>query len=347
MATIALSIDPKVVPDWGLWEAVREIMQGAIDAKVGYFAEYSKVSQSLTITNPGQLTKASLRTGHSSKRGDSTQIGQHGEGYKLAAAVLLRLNKAFSIYNYNEVWTFSVRYNRSFKANTLYLETQRWFTKEPIGYHGNIVWEIKGIKPEEYALISENIYRGGDIETPSGFILLNDPGRIYVGDLFVCELPSLSYGYNFKPEVLRLQRDRNIVSDFDVCWETSKMWSEQPDLPTLLRDNVADVKYASVSAAKADCVYDLFTKEHGKKAVPCSEDSHKILGAKNIIVNEPYRKAIIQSPSFSIPYNKVHKQTPYEILSDWAIRSSFYIDDAFKDIIEQSKRWEVLENADD
>lgn len=337
--TIELSIDPNVVPDWGLWEAFREILQGAIDADVPYTVSYNEQSYVLTVRNKGKLSRASLLIGHSTKRNDRSKIGQHGEGYKLAATILLRLDKPFSIYNDDEVWTFQEAYSRKFKSNVISLRCKKWFTEKT----DDITWEVKNILPGEYEYLQSKIQDGGDILVPSGHILLDKPGQIYSGGLFVCQNEKLSFGYNFNPGILALQRDRNLISEFDILWETTVCWKKQPDFLTHVRDGLADVTYANSLHDVGDiknAAFEMFFSEHGRSAVPCSQESHKVKGAKNIIVPRVYREAIVSSPLYCAPVEEF--VPPHKRLSKWyenaRLKYSFS-DPGFEDIIEEAKNW--------
>lgn len=339
---IDLTIDPLVVPDWGLWEAVREILQGAIDAGVPYVFEYDKEKSLLLISNKGKLGKQSLLIGNSTKREDKSKIGQHGEGYKLAAAVLLRLDKKFRIYNNNEIWTFKYHYSSKFNSTLIRLDIRSLF----IQTLGSIIWEIGQVTPDEFESLSKKIQLKGDIKVPSGYILLDKPGQIFSGNLFVCHKKDLAFGYNFNPGILELQRDRNLVSDFDIYWQTSVCWEHLPDAATHLRDDIPDVKYITYSTSDnsvKNAAFWLFTKTYGVDAVPCAKEAHKTAGRKNIIVSEEYRRAITGSDFYSMP-EPSQKQTPYEILSswyEWAKKEYLFTDENFQDILEKAENWRL------
>ena len=112
MSRYELSISMDYVSNWTYIEAIREIFQNALDEQTvnkdnKMFVEYDKDSCVLRICNKkGCLDKNSLLLGVSSKRDDSSTIGQHGEGYKIATVVLLRNGHNIKIYNYGkkEVW---------------------------------------------------------------------------------------------------------------------------------------------------------------------------------------------------------------------------------------------------
>ncbi len=52
--------------------------------------------------------------------------------------------------------------------------------------------------------------------TSKGDILLEKPGELYVGGLYICKT-EMKYGYNIKPEFIKLERDRQTVSSYDLC----------------------------------------------------------------------------------------------------------------------------------
>ena len=89
-----LPISPNYVINWGVKEAIRELLQNAIDEdKVGHSKEieYDQNSQILKIKNIDScLHSSSLVLGCSHKQDVEGLVGKFGEGYKLALVVLLR-----------------------------------------------------------------------------------------------------------------------------------------------------------------------------------------------------------------------------------------------------------------
>ena len=90
MPSYQLTISPNYVPNWGISEALREIVQNGIDRENETKGEskmsiiYDPIQLQLVIGNPGtSLHKRTLLLGETTKDGKST-IGKYGEGYKLA-----------------------------------------------------------------------------------------------------------------------------------------------------------------------------------------------------------------------------------------------------------------------
>ncbi len=88
MAKIQLSIKTDYLPNWGLWEGIRELIQNGRDAEIEMDApmsvDYKFDRQTLVIKNSGAaLTQEALLLGHTTKVGRSDTIGKFGEGLKL------------------------------------------------------------------------------------------------------------------------------------------------------------------------------------------------------------------------------------------------------------------------
>ena len=157
-----LSISKNYVSDWGLCDAVREIVQNALDQEVSvpeneFSWEYSKELKELKIMNKSSvLDRSSVLLGNSTKA-DSKLIGKFGEGYKLALLVLTRLNKNVTILNYGkkEIWTCAFRKSSKFNSNILSLEIKKKiFTSVP---NANLTYIIEDISEDEFEGLSKSI----------------------------------------------------------------------------------------------------------------------------------------------------------------------------------------------
>ena len=83
MKEYELTISPNYVSNWGVREAIRELLQNAVDANIcGYskIIEYDNNIQTLKIKNEGaKLPASSLILGCSSKGNNDNLTGQFGE----------------------------------------------------------------------------------------------------------------------------------------------------------------------------------------------------------------------------------------------------------------------------
>ena len=233
-----LPISKNYVRDWGVEEAVREVMQNAIDSESdGNELEISYNSGVLRVTNRGcNLDISSLVLGSTTKA-DGGYIGSKGEGNKLALAVLLREGLIPTIYTDGQKWEASFRKSRKFKIETLHIDVY-----EDDNYERDIVeFEIKGMNYELFKNIrSKNIailrnmgHGVGDYEESEyGEILLDKEfaGKMFVEGLFIQADNTFKYGYNFKSEYVSLDRDRKAIDYYKLKELTAKALSSQDNI---------------------------------------------------------------------------------------------------------------------
>ena len=327
MSKYELSLAPDYVPEWGVVEAVRELFQNAIDQQTTVednkmFFDYDGEGR-LSIGNKNSVLEVkTLLLGSTTKADDPKVIGQHGEGYKVATLVLTRLDKKVVFYNYGarEVWRPRFVNSRRYGTQVLTFFVDKKFIWQSVP-DNNLEIVIEGITPEEYELIVEsNLHLqevGSVIETPRGRILEDKKykGKVFVNGLFVCNYDKYAYGYDFKPEFIKLDRDRKLVSDFDLQWLSSTMWvqANAPEqLVQLAKEGRADAIYSGsqylyLSDSKTnayDTAYDTFIREYGANAVPVSsQDELEVISSdyKPIIVPESYKRLIQKSSKYVLP----------------------------------------------
>jgi len=342
MSKYELSLSPTYVPDWGVVEAVRELFQNAIDQQVTVegnemFFNYDGVS-TLSLGNKNSILEAkSLLMGSTTKKDDARTIGQHGEGYKVAILVLSRLGKIVTFYNYGakEVWRPRLVNSRKYGTQILTFFVDKKYAWQSVPDH-NLTITVEGIKPDEYeAIVESNLHLqdvGAVIDTPKGRILEDEKytGKIFVNGLFVCNYPQYNYGYDFMPQFIKLDRDRKLVSDFDLQWLSSLMWSgakEPEKLVKLAKEGKVDALYSGCQyhyletqdTNAYDVAYKTFKEEHGDNAVPVSkQEEMETLGSgyKAVIVPETYQQLITKSSKYETPtYVEVIRLDKQ--LSDW------------------------------
>lgn len=327
--TFILPISPTYIRHWGLREAVRELLQNALDSPAEF--EYDIAGSTLIISNPDtQLQASDLVLGTSTKQDDKKSIGQFGEGFKLALSVLAREHREIVVYNGSKIWLPAYKHNDQFGCEVLCIDE---FEFRPEAT--NLDFVLRNLTDEEIAtIVADCLFmhdRGATLTATQGQILLDEPGRLYINGLFITET-GLKYGYNIKPAYLKLERDRQTVSDFDLQWETSKMWTEQEDLAAQIADdvaaNVSDVSYLhanSMPATKAisNACASKFTQEFGPvHAVASQREANTIIesGGKAAVVCDTYRTQIITSELYS-PKSVPKADTPAEILEKFLINN--------------------------
>lgn len=234
-----LSLTENYVSDWTFNDAIRELIQNGtdqeiLDAENEFSMEYDEDEKTLRLKNSKSKLKINtLLLGSSTKSKNEDTIGQFGEGYKIAALVLNRLGKTFTIYNNEkkEVWTSRFKNSEKWKEKILSFYISQRETEE-----SGLCIEVGNVSRDEYYGLSDvwlkfdkDDYTGMDVvDTSYGEILLDEDysGKVYVNGLFVNCNADLKYGYNFKPKYIKLERDRKACDSFNAREITCRMIAE-------------------------------------------------------------------------------------------------------------------------
>ena len=286
------------------------------DASNKMFFSYDSATQTIRIGNKhSDLDIKTLLFGVTTKNKDSAMIGNHGEGYKIATVVFLRLGKSVVFYNYcrREVWRPRLVKSRKYDGAlvpTFFVENEAIWKEVP---EHSLIIEVGGITPEEYEQIKDcNLHLQENYsrrETSYGAILDDEKyvGRIFVGGLHICRDQRLDIGIDFKPKIVRLERDRSMVNSFDVQWYAARTIEELKDAETTKKAlesySGVYINSYSVPSELRDEIAEDFMNTHGAKAVPVSDqdDMEKIKkrGYKPVIVSQAKRDVILKSELYA------------------------------------------------
>ena len=266
-----LTLTPNYVSDWDFNNAMRELIQNGIDQQAmdrnkEFSISYDEISRKLTLRNSGNsmLKINTLLLGKSSKANNDDTVGQFGEGYKIAALVLNRSGKTFTVYNNEkkEVWETRFKNSEKWKEKILAFYISKRETEEK-----GLCIEIGNVSCDEFnGLYDVWIKLGGDdyekVETKYGEIITDEDysGRVYVNGLFVNCNSDLKYGYNFKPKYINLERDRKTCDSWNVEEITSLMIAEgmvKGDIPIetverMVKENADDVYHFEFNTYEHD-----------------------------------------------------------------------------------------------
>lgn len=214
MKKYELSLSRNYVSNWGVQEAIRELLQNAKDSDGEENIEIDKSSNSIFITNKDTtISSSTLLLGNTTKKDDLDKIGQFGEGYKLAILVLLREGKNIIIYNGQKIWIPSFEHSDIFDCEVLCI------TENENNDNNDLRFEISGFSEielneleKQFLGINGQAYQS--IHTSYGEILI-DPdfkGKIFVNGLPVYNDDNFNYGYNFEARYVNLDRDRKSIN---------------------------------------------------------------------------------------------------------------------------------------
>jgi hypothetical protein len=349
--TYELPIAKTYVRHWGMAEAVRELLQNAIDSESPFEFEFG--ADTLRIRSRySKLSAATLLLGQTSKAESTDTIGSFGEGYKIALLVLTREGYPVTVHNGDRTWRPVFRRSRQFDAEVLCI------TDEPASERRDgLEFEVGGLSPGDIATIRDGcLHMQNDIgevhDVTEGRILRARSGKLYVGGLFVCDT-QLQFGYDIKPEFLRLERDRQTVSNFDLLFLTKSMWFETErweEIAKMIGDEVKDLEYAEYGTPEMvkEACYRAFRERHPGAVIAKNQEELEALikrGMTNVVVCAPYYPMVSQAKAYKSEV-VIPVTPPADVLRRWlsanrhAMRGAAI--EAFrKDLIEQAEGWRL------
>jgi hypothetical protein len=304
VSKIELSIKVDYLPEWGAWQGIRELIQNGKDAETEFNAplDVSFHNGTLRIENDGaEMPRESLLFGATTKADRKDMIGKFGEGLKLGTLALVRNGHEVKIRTGNEVWTAFIERSEKYDADVLKFDCVggREPKKRVRVEIGNVSEEVWNELRERFLFLAK-FKKDERVKTGRGDLLIGDRfrGRIYVKGIFVQTDKRLNYGYNFYDATV--DRDRKMVSSWELEYKTSAIWGEaaeaRPDLLKayfqLISDGDADIRSEAVYAPKKvrEAVATKFVKQFGKDVVPVANlaESHEVehLGKRGVVVNK-------------------------------------------------------------
>lgn len=315
-----LTLTASYVSDWTFNDAIRELIQNGIDQEVldpsnKFDMEYDYDTKILRLISPkSKLNINTLLLGKTSKANNEDTVGQFGEGYKIAALVLNRLGKTFTIYNNEkkQIW------NSRFKNSPKWLEKiLAFYVSKFEPTERGLIIEVGNVESDEYESLEdvwlnfEGIYDDVEkIHTKYGDIIIDESysGKVFVSGLAIDYNGSLDYGYNFKPQYIKLERDRKTCDGWNAKIITSKMISEalingdiSPETVTKMveedTDDIYQMDIISENGYLKKILIEEFDKQNTKPfSIPVGSEEQskrvKALGGNPVIVQHRVAKII-------------------------------------------------------
>ena len=247
---------------WTIRQATRELLQNAIDSGE-YIIQDGAVGE-YVITNrlykPVTLDELTL-LGETDKH-DNSSIGRFGEGFKLAMLVFARSEAQVDVVvRIGDCYIMPRIIN-----NRFCLEIEKAEALPDAAYF-SVSLRYLGVEEDIDALLLRRHKLTEVFNNGTGGAAYLPGGKLFVGGMFVCDT-QLKYSYNFHPSKLKLDRDRNSAPEFELTWETTKLWAqfgEPSRVAELAHEQCKDVQYMNshANAAVRDAVAEHFAAHYG------------------------------------------------------------------------------------
>lgn len=347
-----LSMSRNYVSKWTVLEGIREWIQNARDSDSPF--EYAFEGDRFSITSRyDTLDARTLILGSSSKAGQANKVGQFGEGYKLALLVLTREGKEPCVYNGDKLWTPVFEHSEQFDTELLTIvESDNPFPEQGICFSACNLTEEEQAGIRELCLMMQPPMKDV-IGTETCSILPSRPGKLYVGGLFVCST-NMKYGYDFQPEHLQLERDRQTVSDVTLKFRVKDAWftiEDQDLVAQLIEDGIPDLEYANYDTPEplAELLFSRFTAKYPDGIAVKSQteaDTLKSQGHahRGVYMSSGYHGALSNSSSYRATRTPVKVKKPAELMDDWFKVNRKNLSrsgrESFVELIKKAKKWD-------
>lgn len=309
--TLELTINPEYVADWGSWQGLRELMQNAVDAHdLGHpMTVTHRVNPQgvgvLRIVNEGiTMARDTLLLGTTTKRGDDSQRGQFGEGFKLAWLALLRQGARIVVKSGDEIWVPQLGHSKKFDGQLIRVRCK------PATYKNQVAMRIEGISKEAWDQVKRRLLfltpAKDRIDVGDDGILTGPEhvGLLYARGIYVGKLPG-KYRWGYDLCNIKLDRDRRLADPWDLRWAIQKVLERAVVQDKLRVDDVYQIledgtwkesesinQYSGLS----DVMAEAFKRQHGEDAVPVANMSASAEaaqhGIKGVVVSNNLCEAL-------------------------------------------------------
>lgn len=264
MQTLEYPLSPKYIPNWTVVEALRELIANALDTKSNPSVKYHKtLGQAVISDQAAGIPRPFWVFGE----GNHGEIGQFGEGLKLALLVLARENVPVVVSTIGYDVSPRMQFSTTYETNVLALDFS------PNGRTAGTEISINCTK--ENFLTAKNLF----LElTSKKFVskklgILAESGMLYINGVFVQKMENYLWGYNITTKSAA-NRDRSILDNQLVQEEISKKITSITSVATISRfidegqknQNIAEVGIYMYPERTQKFWQRAFINLYGKKA---------------------------------------------------------------------------------
>lgn len=293
MSTIVeTSISFEYVPNWGLEQAIRELIQNCIDNK----GHVSNDDETLSLINENTvLSTQSLYLGVTDKRDDKSFIGQHGEGLKLALLVLAREKIEVEIINGSSVWIpFFKKNDHGVRVLCIKVEERNLMNSSfRVTIKGDLGFDIHDL------YLGLGTVDQSCLDSDMRLSHKKHAGRLYSNGLYVSDIDSI-YGYNLNG--LELERDRSIACMYDLQCKLKDLWERLVENDEELGETLAGILFEGRKIEASCFTYQTpsdavarycaeYMKENQKGKIAVKEGS-KVFAGKSMAVSSAFSSGL-------------------------------------------------------
>lgn len=239
MKLLDFNMSAEYCSDWSYLDALREVVQNALDLNIDE-AVYSIQDDYIDVNTFEAIIPIECFTMGVSKKSENS-IGKYGEGLKIAMMILTRLGAAPILSSSNYTATGKFLPNAITGVETFHLEFI-----EHEEYQNNTYFTCSVMPFFDIEEIKRKITPFGEfLGKPKLFDIIEDGrGDIYVNGLYVCYDTDLKHSYNFSPNQVTLNRDRNMVDG--ISNTLARAYVELADAEKIFRLIEDDAKEVNV-----------------------------------------------------------------------------------------------------
>ena len=187
--------------DWDIIAAIREFLSNMLDTKADYTYCYSNGFGYMSDKGKG-LTKKDFIFGESTR--DESQIGQFGEGMKMALITMLRNNRKVEIATVGFTVLVEKVYSEDYDSEVMLL------TFEDNNIQLGTTIKVECSEKEFQKAVNLFLELRNDVEQLDKGIYL-PAGDVYIMGLKTTSIPNMLFSYNILDKTMT-NRDRNIVA---------------------------------------------------------------------------------------------------------------------------------------
>jgi hypothetical protein len=336
MKILDFNMSAEYCSDWGYLEALREVAQNALDLDCE--ASYEIFNQAIVVQTFDTEIPLNCFTLGVSQKSDGS-IGKYGEGLKLAMMILTRLETNPVIF------TGKSKISGQFRTNEITREDTFCLVFEVLEYSSSDTIFTCDLLDSYKSEIQKKLTPFGSfLGKPEHFDVVGEGGDIYVNGLFVCRDKELTHSYNFAPDAIELNRDRNMVDGISTALAVGHgNYGDPKQVFDMLINEAKDVSLLEyyITPKMQTKIKNIFTYTYGD--VPIVKTGQKVGGLS--FGYSAY--GVFKGAGIDTTPTPPDPNTPFNFLTTFAVDNKRFMrrdeQNNFEKLIHRSKGWRAAD----